>query len=57
MLHCSLAVLTIGQRKRHYKVSKGSNMQYKLYLACTKVDTQFLDNFHRVSKKKFRFKP
>ena len=53
MLHSFLAVLTISQRKRHYKVCKSSNMHFTLYLASTKVDTQFLDNFHRFLKQRF----
>ena len=56
ILHSFLAVLTISQRKRNYKVCKSSNMHFKLYLASTKVDTQFLDNFHRFSKQSFWFK-
>ena len=53
MLNSFLAGLTISQRKRHYKVCKSSNMYCKLYLASTKVGTQFLDNFHRFSKQSF----
>ena len=32
ILQSYLVVLTISQRKRHYKVYKSSNMHYKLYL-------------------------
>ena len=53
ILNSFLAVFTISQRKRHYKVCKSSNMHFKLYLACTKVNTQFFDNFHRFPKQSF----
>ena len=57
MLHSFLVVLTISQRKRHYKVCKSTNMHFKLYLVSTKADTQFFDNFHRFSKQSFSSNP